>query len=132
MERTGLGPDNGREQLLDMLGRFMELLSAIRPLTTDVGFAYLRGEDIPGADVVHLHGVMALRDDLVELQRYLEICGVRAAVPSILVDRGDMAELELAHRNEPRISWTPIRPRKPRDKQAPRARRGTPVIEAGP
>lgn len=135
MERTSPGPNNGRQQLLDMLGNFMELLSAIRPLTTDVGEAYLWGEDIPGADVGHLHGVVALRDDLVGLQHYLKVCGIDVPVPSILVARGDMAQLELAKRNEPRLSWTPTRPRKPLEtvpRKRPMERRGPPVIEAGP
>lgn len=114
MERTIPGADE-REQLRWMVARFLELLSAIRPLTTDVGYAYERGEDIPGADVGHLHGIVALRDDLTGLQHYLEVCGVDMKVPGLLVARGDMAELELAARNEPRLGYTPTRPRKPRD-----------------
>lgn len=139
MERTRWGSNDGRQRLVEMLGEFMELLSDIRPLSTDVGDAYLRGEDLPGANVAHLHGVVALRDDLIGLQRYLDVCGFRVPVPTVLVARGDMAELELAGRNEPRLGWTPPRPRKPPSEKdstksgAPGLRRRRVAhIEAGP
>lgn len=110
--------------LVEQLVGFLEALNSLHPLSDDTGFAFMRGEDIPGADPAFLRGVVTVRDTFLGLQRYLEVCGIKAPVPRLLIWRGDLAEAELERRMETPPVWAPPQEAPaPTDKKEPVNRR---------
>lgn len=126
----------------ELIDGFLEALFGLRPIPNDAGFAFIRGEDIPGADAAFLRRIVALRDLLLGIEDYLRVCGGNGRSDSLLIRRGDLAQQELEGRHE----WPyygPLAPHrapwgrevvKPevKDKKEPRRRRGQiPDLEVG-
>lgn len=128
---------------VEQLAGLLEALTDLDTIPNEAGFVFERGEDIPDSDDGYLRGIVALRDTLLGLRRYLNVCGLDMPVPGLLVERGNFAQQELERRQEWPYYGRPSRRRAPstreegqpdvKEKKQPRKRRRgrIPDVEVG-
>lgn len=128
---------------VEQLAGFLEAFSGLEPIRDEEGYAFIRGEDIPGADIDALRRMVALGDLLLGIQDYLRVCGGNGRVPGELIWRGRIAAQEMQHRGEwpyygpPSRRWAPStreegQPEVKGKKEVRKRRRGRiPDVEVG-
>lgn len=103
----------GDRSLMEQLASLLEGFRDLRPIPTEEGFAFMRGEDIADADAEVLRRIVALRDLLLSIQDCIRVCGGNGRARGILVWRGDLAQEELERRHEWPYYGPPSRRRAP-------------------
>lgn len=106
---------------VEQLAGFLEALSDLRPIPNDAGFAFERGEDIPGADAEVLRRLVTARDVLLAVQDYVRVCGDDARAPGLLIWRGGLAQQELERRHQSPYYGPPSRRRAPWEREEDKA-----------